>query len=54
MGPCRVETEGTFRRALRLQALKQENLHLEQHLAAMVLSNRALQSIRSKKHGFIF
>ena len=52
--PGRVATEGTLFRTLKLQALKQENFYLEEHLAAMVLNNRALQSIRSKKHGFKF
>jgi hypothetical protein len=32
----------------KLQALTDENLYLERHLAAMVLDNRMLQSLRSR------
>ena len=39
---------GAFSLALKLQALKDENLHLEEHLAAMVLNNRVLQSMLQK------
>jgi hypothetical protein len=49
-----VEMSGTIERAQKLQALKDENSYLEQHLAAMVLDNRVLQSIRSKKASFKF
>ena len=35
--------------AQKLQLLTDENLYLEQHLAAMVLNNRVLQSMRSRK-----
>ena len=38
--------------AQKLQWLTDENLYLEQHLAAMVLNNRALQSMRSRKASF--
>jgi len=45
----RVGMSGTIERAQKLQALKDANLHLEQHLSAMVLNNRVLQSMRSRK-----
>ena len=35
--------------AQKLQWLTDENVYLERHLAAMVLNNRALQSMRSRK-----
>jgi regulator of replication initiation timing len=38
----------TFGLAQKLQALLDENMHLEQHLADMVLRNRVLQSMRSR------
>jgi hypothetical protein len=38
----------TFGFAQKLQALLDENMHLERHLAALVLNNRALQSMRSR------
>jgi hypothetical protein len=53
-GEGRTGTLGAFSRALELQALKDENLHLERHLAVMVQSNRILQSMRSKKASFKF
>ena len=37
--------------AQKLQALTDENLYLERHLASMVTSNRVLQSMRSRKSG---
>ena len=40
--------------AQKLQWLTDENLYLEQHLAAMVPNNRGLQSMRSRKPGFKF
>ena len=43
---------GAFSCALKLQMLMDENVHLEQHLAAMVLNNRMLQSMRSRKASF--
>ena len=38
----------------KLQALTDENLYLERHLAAMVLNNRMLESMRSRKSSFKF
>ena len=35
--------------AQKLQALTDENVYLERHLATMVLNNRVLQSMRSRK-----
>ncbi len=40
---------GALGLAQRLQALTDENLYLEQRLEAMVMNNRALQSMRSRK-----
>ena len=51
-GSERDGMSGSFWRELKLRMLKAENSYLEQHLAAMVLNNRALQSIRSKIHSF--
>lgn len=52
----REDTNGQFRNGMsqrlvlaeKLQALTDENLYLERHLAAMVLNNRMLQSLRSR------
>lgn len=48
-GQFRAEMSETLDFAQRLQALTDENLYLERHLAAMVTSNRVLQSMRSRR-----
>jgi len=53
-GQYKVGMLGAFSRALKLQMLMDENLYLEQRLVAMVLNNRALQSMRSRKPSFKF
>ena len=43
---------GTLSCALKLRILKDGNLRLEQHLAAVVVGSRALQAMRSGKFSF--
>jgi hypothetical protein len=53
-GQSRVGASETISLAQKLQALTDENSNLERRLQALVMNNRALQSMRSRKLSFKF